>query len=214
MDDPTTLKLIGDVAGLEVLDVGCGLGSMARLLASRGASSILGVDISPAMVDRARKSTSSASVQYQVGQVQDLSEQASFDVIVSNLVAHFIEDYSGFLTEISRRLKPRGRAVISQRHPLRTARPEVGGAAETDEWPVSGYFDEGAKVYQWLGKEVTIYHRTFETVLNNFRDAGLIIESVREPQPVGRLADKYARLREAGQIPSILSISCVAARGQ
>ncbi len=112
MDGPTTLKFIGDVAGLEVLDVGCGLGSMARLLASRGASSILGVDISPAMVDRARKSTSSASVQYQVGQVQDLSEQASFDVIVSNLVAHFIEDYSGFLTEISRRLKPRGRAVI------------------------------------------------------------------------------------------------------
>lgn len=51
--DPAMLALLGDVAGLRVLDAGCGEGRFSRMLAERGAR-VVGVDVSARMVELAR----------------------------------------------------------------------------------------------------------------------------------------------------------------
>src|SRR5690349_24920731 len=54
-DPPMTalLRLVGDVAGLRLLDLACGHGRLARELARRGAQ-VVGIDISSALLDKAR----------------------------------------------------------------------------------------------------------------------------------------------------------------
>src|ERR1041385_4731068 len=51
---PAQLALCGDVHGLRILDVGCGNGYFARALSRRGAR-VTGIDISPRMIEHARK---------------------------------------------------------------------------------------------------------------------------------------------------------------
>ena len=45
MDWPAELSVLGDVTGLDVLDVGCGSGAKSVELLERGASSVTGVDL-------------------------------------------------------------------------------------------------------------------------------------------------------------------------
>jgi len=51
---PATISLLGEVNGLRVLDAGCGPGICCEILARRGAS-VHGFDVTPEMVDLARK---------------------------------------------------------------------------------------------------------------------------------------------------------------
>jgi 2-polyprenyl-3-methyl-5-hydroxy-6-metoxy-1,4-benzoquinol methylase len=50
LTDAAVLDAVGDPAGLDVLDAGCGEGYMARELASRGARHVTGIDASGEMV--------------------------------------------------------------------------------------------------------------------------------------------------------------------
>src|SRR4030095_10858183 len=56
IEHATVLTLLPDVGGLRVLDAGCGSGRYLRELGDRGARAI-GMDLSPAMLDRARETT-------------------------------------------------------------------------------------------------------------------------------------------------------------
>lgn len=73
------------------LDFGCGVGRLTRALATRYAS-VDGVDISPAMIERARHyATDSAGIRYHVGG-PDLSafDDGTFDLVLSILVLQHI----------------------------------------------------------------------------------------------------------------------------
>src|SRR5689334_9149478 len=58
---PRMLAMLGDVAGLRVLDLGCGDGGYARELARRGAA-VVGVDGSPRLIEIARGRTRAAAL--------------------------------------------------------------------------------------------------------------------------------------------------------
>ena len=69
---PTLMATVGDVAGLTVLDLGCGAGSYSRKLKEAGAKSVHGVDASPELVELAQQDERDAplgSLTYQVGDV-------------------------------------------------------------------------------------------------------------------------------------------------
>ena len=67
---PHVLALLGDVAGQDVLDAGCGEGYLARILADRGAR-VTGVDLSPRLVELAGSKASASPIEYRAA---DLSE--------------------------------------------------------------------------------------------------------------------------------------------
>jgi SAM-dependent methyltransferase len=94
-----------------VLDVGCGTGKFARLLAERGLARVWGVDPSTEMLAEARKRVPS-SVGLKLGEAERLPfKDAAFDAAVLWTVVHLIERPLAF-AELERVLVPGGRLAI------------------------------------------------------------------------------------------------------
>jgi ubiquinone/menaquinone biosynthesis C-methylase UbiE len=146
LDEPM-LRACGDVTGLRVVDLGCGEGRFCRMLAKRGAASVLGLDLGEAMIAAARE-IPAPGVTYRIADVEDLGflDDASLDLAVSYLNQCDLPDFEANAREVFRVLCPEGRFVVANLHPMRSA---VGGwqraADGTKEHVIlDRYFDEGS----------------------------------------------------------------------
>jgi len=104
--------------GERVLDVACGTGLIARLVAQQvgPTGSVTGVDIAPDMIDVARTIPSPADldVEWQVGDATSLDlTDHSYDVVLCQMGLMFMADRPAALAEMRRVLAPGGRLVIS-----------------------------------------------------------------------------------------------------
>ena len=105
-----TLDLAGDAAlkpGERVLDLGCGIGGPARLLASRFGVTVSGVDLSPPFVEAGRYLTErcglEAQVRLEVGDATRLSPaEGAFDAVFLQHVAMNIADRPALYREVRR----------------------------------------------------------------------------------------------------------------
>jgi ubiquinone/menaquinone biosynthesis C-methylase UbiE len=101
-----------------VLDVGCGPGQLANRLAREHGLEVTGLDLDPAMIERARANaeravTAERRPTFVVGGVAALPfSDGSFDLVVSTLSMHHWADAAAGQAEIGRVLRPGGRALI------------------------------------------------------------------------------------------------------
>jgi SAM-dependent methyltransferase len=111
---------IAPIAGGEtVLDIGCGAGMdlllAARHVGPRGAA--IGVDMTPAMAERARTSAAKAglhNVEVRLGDALKLPvDDESVDVVISNGVLNLVPDKEAAFSEVARVLKPGGRLQLA-----------------------------------------------------------------------------------------------------
>jgi ubiquinone/menaquinone biosynthesis C-methylase UbiE len=81
----TVLRMVGPLAGTQVLDLACGVGFYTRLLKQQGAAQVLGVDISPEMVrlGRAQEQAAPLGVTYQVCDATALPPLGRFDLVTA-----------------------------------------------------------------------------------------------------------------------------------
>jgi SAM-dependent methyltransferase len=106
-------------AGETVLDLGSGPGLDAFLAAKQvGASGrVIGVDMTPEMLERARATASkagAANVEFRQGRLESLPvESGTVDAVTSNCVINLVPDKAAVFGEIARVLKPGGRVVVS-----------------------------------------------------------------------------------------------------
>lgn len=104
--------------GEHVVDVGCGAGIdsiiAARMVGPTG--SVIGVDMTPAMVEKAREGAKAAelhNVEFRQGLAESLPAADSWaDVVISNGVLNLFPDKLAGLQEMARVLKPEGRLQI------------------------------------------------------------------------------------------------------
>lgn len=105
---PALKALLPELAGKRVLDLGCGFGWHCRYAAEHGAARVLGTDLSQRMLERACAMTDSPVVEYRRAAIEDMRPApADWDVVLSSLALHYVEDYAGVCRMVWDALSPR-----------------------------------------------------------------------------------------------------------
>lgn len=118
LEAPVFARLAGDVAGRDVLDVGCGTGRHSLQLAALGAH-VTAVDFSPGMLARARAKPGAARVhfvEHDLGAALPFAACA-FDLVTCALVLDHVHDLTRFFGELRRVCRDGGRVVATTMHP-------------------------------------------------------------------------------------------------
>ena len=118
---PALFSMMPDLTGKRVLDLGCGFGEHCMRCIRQGAEKVVGIDISEKMLEVARKEHSDAGITYVNMPMEEISQlNETFDVVVSSLAFHYVEDFSGVVRNIYDLLEPGGNFIFSQENPLCT----------------------------------------------------------------------------------------------
>jgi SAM-dependent methyltransferase len=139
--------IAAEFGAASVLDVGCGTGSFACLLASRGLA-VTGVDPAGASLDVARVKPGAGAVRWLHGDATSLPPlQVDLATMTGNVAQVFLsdEEWTATLSGIRAALRPGGRLVFETRDPARRAwlgwtrehsfrRTEIPGAGVVQSW--------------------------------------------------------------------------------
>ncbi len=173
VEEPAVRALLDDLPPGPVLDGACGTGRHAAYLVAAGRE-VTGVDASPEMLARARGRL--PAVELLEGDLAALPvPDATFAGAVCALALAHLPDMGPALAELSRVLRPGGRLVVSNPHPLATG--------------VLGW----RAVYTGGGQRLTIpeYPHLHSDYVKGFAAAGLEVRRLIEP----RLSAREARAR-------------------
>lgn len=204
-------KLLPEFRGKRVLDLGCGYGWHCAYAARHGAAYVLGTDLSEKMLETARTKNAAPEVEYRRSAMEDLTFPAeSFEVVLSSLAFHYVQEFPPLAERIARWLTPGGRLVFSVEHPVFTAYGSqdwyYSPSGEILHFPVDNYSYEGERDAVFLGEHVVKYHRTLATYLNTLLECGLILRRVVEPQPPEDMMD-LPGMRDEMRRPMMLLVS-------
>lgn len=205
--DRPMLEACGDVAGLRILDCGCGEGRFCRILAGRGAEYVLGLDLCAPMIEAARELQGEREA-YGVADVQDLGflESGTFDLCVSYLNQCDLPDFMANTREVFRILKPGGSFLVANLHPMRSA---VGVWHRTDAGEklhviLDRYFDESQRHWRMMGSDFTNFHRSLSTYVRGFLAAGFVIADLIEPTVTEKEIEDYPQLDDEIRVPNFI----------
>jgi len=199
---PATLSLLPEVKGKRILDAGCGPGVYSEWLADHGAE-VLGLDISPKMVEFAKKRVGGKAtiLQADIGQPLSFLKNMTFDIILSTLALDYVRDWDSVFREFFRVLHQPGYFIFSVSHPL----------ADYILYKSESYFQNEMVELEWTGFGIPVrvpaYRRPLNAVLNPLLKAGFVLEQIIEPIPTEefKLADPKG-YEELSKQPGFLCI--------
>jgi ubiquinone/menaquinone biosynthesis C-methylase UbiE len=212
----TLMSIIERLAGervrdARVLDVACGEGYLSRHLATLGPRSVLGIDISSELIAIATERNDAPNASFAVGDahVLDGIDDASMDVVVSQMAMMDIPDHREMFASVRRVIAADGAFVFSMLHPCfdgphqEPEHPRVELNADGEPVAVmvriyarEGHWQSGAS---GLRGHVGSYHRMLSTYINDLIDTGFELVRIEEPVVPG------AGLYE--QVPRVIVLS-------
>lgn len=203
--------LLPDLKNKHVLDLGCGFGWHCRYARAQQAKSVIGVDISEKMLEKAQEKTDDPFISYLKIPIEDIQFSASqFDVVLSSLAIHYLQNFEALCKKVYTYLKPGGSFVFSVEHPIFTSRHEQGWYNDEQgnrlHWPVDHYQTEGIRETTFLTENVIKYHRTLSTYMNDLIQAGFTIRAVKEPMPSEEMLQTIPGMQDELRRPMFLMI--------
>lgn len=205
-------ELMPDLRNKNVLDLGCGFGWHCRYAREQGARSVVGVDISENMINKAREITNDTFISYIKKPIEDFAfTKSHFDVIMSSLAFHYIESFKLICEKVYDSLKVDGTFVFSVEHPIFTSRKEQDWHYDNNgnrlHWPVDHYQKEGVRETLFLNENVIKYHRTLSTYLNDLLNSGFVVNTVKESFPSDEMLKYDSQMEDENRRPMFLMIS-------
>lgn len=190
LDRPMILELLGELSpGARVLDLGCGSGLLSRYLHDQSFQ-VKGVDFSSGLIEIARQEN--PEIEFSVADVAATPyDEGEFDVVVSGLVMHYLQDLTPAFKEVQRILTSGGLFIFTMHHPFHEVLEiEADGPDfRATAWP---YFHKEAYTWKMLdGMELTSYHHTFDCISAALSQSGFVIERIKEAQAPEQLKQKY-----------------------
>ena len=209
-------------AGSRVLDVGCGIGGSARILARDYGLNVLGISISPAQVERATQLTPSGlSCRFQVMDALDLQlPDQSFDAVWSVEAGPHMPNKQRYADELLRVMRPGGLLAVAD---WNRRDPSDGGMTRTERWVMRQLLNQWAhpEFASIKGFRQNLYnsvHKRGAIVTDDWTQATLpswidsIIEGIRRPWAVLHLGPK-AVVQGLRETPTLLLMHWAFATG-
>ena len=182
-------RLLGDLSGRRVLEVGAGAAQCARWLVGEGVD-VVATDVSGGMLEAGARydaATGRTTPLVQADARVLPFADASFDVAFTAFGAlPFVPDADRVHAEVARVLRPGGRWVFAVTHPVRWAFPDDPGEAGLTA--TRSYFDRTP--YAEIGESGSVlyaeYHRTLGDHVGELAAAGFVLDRLVEPEwPAG-----------------------------
>jgi cytosine/adenosine deaminase-related metal-dependent hydrolase/ubiquinone/menaquinone biosynthesis C-methylase UbiE len=185
--------LLPSVEGKDVLDLGCGTGRWLEYFVRQKPHSLVGVDSSPEMLERAKRKVGNSAALRMDDCAHLTARPASADLILCSFVSSYIQDFAEFANLLYKLLRPGGAIFLTDIHAETMA--ELG-------------WRRGFKVDE-VSFEIETYDRSPQEILSIVEKSGFHIDAFVQPkfgEPELALFDKAGKSKEwekASQFPAI-----------
>tara|TARA_Y100000310_G_C20672979_1_gene811307 strand:- start:811 stop:1557 length:747 start_codon:yes stop_codon:yes gene_type:complete len=174
------LKLLGNVKGKSILEIGCGGAQCSIAFAKRGAK-VIAIDISEEQLKFAKNlaEKNKVEIEFHKRDIKNLKpvKSDSQDIVFSAFALHYIDNLLKCFKEVKRVLRKNGLFVFSLDHPFfRTVDSKTLKIKDT-------YFNIGKERFTFAdkSKEFVCYSHTVSELYNLLISAGFYVEKIIEP---------------------------------
>lgn len=214
-EKPALFSLLPDLKGKRILDLGCGYGENCMEFVKMGAAKVIGIDISKKMLEVAQQENSDEKITYLNIPMEDINTfNEKYDVIVSSLALHYIQDFDGICKKVFDLLEENGFFIFSQENPINTC------FTTGDRWTkdingnkifanISNYSADGKRCSKWFVDDVIKYHRTFSSIINSLVENGFAIQKLLEPYPTEKIIEEFPETKDNLHKPDFLLVKAV-----
>jgi cytosine/adenosine deaminase-related metal-dependent hydrolase/ubiquinone/menaquinone biosynthesis C-methylase UbiE len=158
-------QILPELAGLDVVDVGCGTGRWLEQIAGQAPASLIGIDASPHMLDRARRKLGERATLL-IGHATSLElANSSADVVLASFLVSYLPDLSAFAAEVRRVARGAAQVYVSDLHPDTVAACNWKRAFRVGSTRV----------------EMTTRAHSLQQVISCFEDSGFEVAFLLEP---------------------------------
>jgi ubiquinone/menaquinone biosynthesis C-methylase UbiE len=171
------LNVLGDVSGLDIVELGCGTAYFSARLARRGAR-VVGVDPTPAQLETARRMQRETGIEFPlieaVGEEVPLPD-ASFDIVHSEYGASIWADPYKWIPEAARLARPGGRLIFLRNSTIQLLCMALEGITEQLQRP-----QHGLNRVEWPDTKEVEFHLPHGHLLDLLRGSGFELERLIE----------------------------------
>ncbi len=152
-----------DLKGKHILDAGCGVGTLCELAISRGASFVKGIDLSPKMIEHAKRNCLKG--EFEAADLATDVIDRKYDVVICGLVLGHIESLESALMNLLGALRPGGHVIITDFHPGQTKM-------------------KAKRTFSYHGKTFEVQHHlhTLPEYFHRLQKESIKVISIKEPE--------------------------------
>jgi len=176
-------RLLGNLAGKRVLELGCGGAQCSIAFAKQGATAI-GVDSSTEQLAFAKRLCDREGVRVELhhGDLADLAfVRGGIDLVFSAYAFGYVDDLNRVFRQCHRVLKEGSPLVFSMPHPFYNVIDDV---AEEPFLIRRAYFDRSPIDFEWNGVWFTEFQHTISDVFTGLARANFRVDTILEPEPL------------------------------